>query len=286
MERLQAGPYNISTGITTATYAPNFASQGTYYVVCVSNLLCGTITSNVVQVNVAAAVATGTINSSPFCVTTSTGAAVTVPFTSAGIFTGNTYTAQLSNTAGSFAAPVNIGTLVSNANSGNISATIPAGTVTGTGYRIRVISSNPAINGSANTANLTINLAANSIAPTSTQNINAGVNGTTLTVTEQSTPTSRTWYYGTTTGGPYSTSLGTTTISYTPNFAGQGTYYIVCISNYPCASITSNQVQINVTATVTTGMFNGSPYCAGSSISVPFTSAGVFTGNTYTAQTI
>ena len=72
-------------------------------------------------------ITTSSISGSPFCVSASSGASVTVPFTSVGTFSGNTYTAQLSDATGSFAAPVNIGTLVSNANSGNISATIPAG---------------------------------------------------------------------------------------------------------------------------------------------------------------
>jgi hypothetical protein len=54
-----------------------------------------------------ATITTGAIAGSPFCVTASAGAAVSVPFTSTGTFTGNTYTAQLSNTVGSFASPTN-----------------------------------------------------------------------------------------------------------------------------------------------------------------------------------
>lgn len=69
---------------------------------------------------------------------------------------GNTYTAQLSSSAGSFTSPVTIGTLSSTASSGAISCTIPAGTAQGTGYRIRVIASNPAITGSNNGTNLSI----------------------------------------------------------------------------------------------------------------------------------
>ena len=56
---------------------------------------------------------------------------------------GNTFTVQLSNAAGSFAAPVAIGTITSNT-SGTIACTIPALTATGTGYRIRIVASNPA----------------------------------------------------------------------------------------------------------------------------------------------
>ena len=99
-------------------------------------------------------ITTGTITGSPFCAC----ATVNVPFTSTGTFTaGNTYTAQLSNSAGSFAAPVSIGTLTSTANSGTIACVIPCNTPTGTLYRIRVISSTPAVTGSSNTVNLVVN---------------------------------------------------------------------------------------------------------------------------------
>ena len=198
----------------------------------------------------------------------------------------NTYTAQLSSSSGSFSSPVPIGTTVSDANSGTISATIALGTATGTGYRIRVISSNPAVTGTDNGTNLTINLPTVSISPTTTQNISVGVNGTTLTVTESAAPaaTSRVWATSTTSGGPYSNTSSTGT-TYIPNFATQGTYYVVCKSTFPCGIVTSNEVIVNVSSTVTTGTITGSPFCAGSNVSVPFTSAGTFdSGNTYTAQ--
>lgn len=77
----------------------------------------------------------------PFCA----GATVNLPFASTGLFTaGNVYTVQLSDAAGSFAVPVNIGTFTSTANLGNISITIPAGTPSGGGYLIQIISSAPA----------------------------------------------------------------------------------------------------------------------------------------------
>ena len=73
--------------------------------------------------------------------------------------------------------------------------------------------------GTDNGTDLSNNLSANSVAPAATQIINAGVNGITLTVTETPAATSRVWYYGTTSGGPYGTSTGVTTTTYTPNFA-------------------------------------------------------------------
>ncbi len=96
---------------------------------------------------------TGTISGS-FCA----GTAVSVPYTIAGTYdSGNVFTAQLSSSAGSFASPVNIGTS-SSVIAGDISATIPSGTATGTGYRIRVISSSPSVTSKDNGVNITINI--------------------------------------------------------------------------------------------------------------------------------
>ena len=90
---------------------------------------------------------------SAFCA----GNATNVLFNINGVFNaGNVFTAQLSDNNGSFASPVNIGTLASTS-SGNISCIIPGGTLTGTIYRIRVISSNPVIISSDNGSNISIN---------------------------------------------------------------------------------------------------------------------------------
>ncbi len=78
------------------------------------------------------------------------GSSFTVPFTSVDIIAGNVYTAQLSNALGSFASPVNIGTLVGNGSSGSINVTIPLNTPPGNGYRIRVVGSMPQTIGIAN----------------------------------------------------------------------------------------------------------------------------------------
>ncbi len=80
-----------------------------------------------------------------------------VSFTSAAVMNpGNIYTAQLSDAAGAFGTPVNIGTLPSVAATGTINCIIPCNTPNGTGYRVRVISSNPALTGADNGANITI----------------------------------------------------------------------------------------------------------------------------------
>jgi hypothetical protein len=87
-----------------------------------------------------------------------------------------------------------------------------------------------------------------SITPLTTQNIGVSANGTTLTASEGSTPTSRQWLYSTVSGGPYTNVIGTSG-TYTPNFPTSGTYYIVCRSVFgaPCSNtITSAEVLVNV----------------------------------------
>ncbi|WP_234109130.1 GEVED domain-containing protein [Chryseobacterium sp. R2A-55] len=127
-------------------------------------------------------ISTGTITGSTFCA----GDSVSVPFTSSGTFnSGNVYAAELSNATGSFAAPVNIGTLSSAANSGTINAAIPIGTAAGNGYRIRVTASDPTVIGSNNGANLTVNVstsptvtsAAASLITSSSATLNGNVTG-------------------------------------------------------------------------------------------------------------
>ncbi len=102
-------------------------------------------------------ITTGAITGTPFSVTCTAGSTGTVSFTSSGTFTGNTYTAQLSNSSGSFTLASNIGTLVSDANTGTINISIPAGLPTGAGYLIRVISDAPYAAGS-NSSTFTITL--------------------------------------------------------------------------------------------------------------------------------
>lgn len=137
---------NVYNGITSNPAAgfPTLATEWTLYNVDdISHLGSHTMTC------VSNTITTGLVSSPPFTVTCAGSTNGTVAFTSTNTFSGNTYTAQLSNAAGSFASPVNIGTLVSDANSGTINITIPAATPTGAGYRIRIVSSNPSVVGTS-----------------------------------------------------------------------------------------------------------------------------------------
>jgi gliding motility-associated-like protein len=183
-------------------------------------------------------ISTGTITGSPFCA----GATFNVPFTSTGTFAGgNVYTAQLSDAAGSFASPTVIGTLNSTANSGTIAASIPGGTSTGTGYLIRVISSNPSINGSSTVA-FTINAP---ITPTFTAIPNVCQNATApILPTTSNNGINGTWAPPVSTATP-----GTTNYTFTPN-AGQ------------CANTAT--LSITVDALVTPTFAQIGPLCVGS----------------------
>lgn len=132
------------------------SSFNTWYLDDVS-VTCGTPAPNTIT--------TGSITGSPFSIQCATNDNGSVAFISTDVYgAGNIYTAQLSDASGSFSFPVNIGTLTSTANSGTINITIPAGTPSGSNYKIRVISSNPYIVGSASSA-FTITLTDGPCAP-------------------------------------------------------------------------------------------------------------------------
>ncbi len=279
---------------TGTTYTPNFNTAGTYYIVCQSVINSVTATSNEVLVSVGnATISTGTITGSPFLFSANApDASVNVPFTTSGTFNnGNVFTAQLSDATGSFATPVNIGTLTGTT-SGTISATIPHTTAAGTAYRVRVISDNPVVLGSDNGTDLTVDQFNNSIAPTTTQTIMHGVNGTGIAVFASQTSTQE-WKYTTTSGSGYvSFNPAETGSSYTPSFAIPGTYYVVAVSkNQYNDEVTSSEVQIDVTngSAITTSAVSGSPFDVSPNMAAPvtinFTSDAVFNaGNVFTAQ--
>lgn len=78
------------------------------------------------------------LNKDEFCA----GDALTIPyFVTKKKQSNNVFTLQLSNASGSFASPVNLGTVISDT-SGNFNVTIPTNTLTGAGYKMRIVASN------------------------------------------------------------------------------------------------------------------------------------------------
>jgi gliding motility-associated-like protein len=102
-------------------------------------------------------IVTGNISLSKICVSKTSSIPISVPYTISTSFNvGNVFTAQLSDSSGSFATPLNIGTRT-DTGAGTINALIPANQTYGHKYRIRVVSSNPAFIGSDNKNDLSIN---------------------------------------------------------------------------------------------------------------------------------
>lgn len=101
------------------------------------------------------------------------------------------------------------------------------------------------------------------VSPSANQTIVENQTGTTLSVSENFTPTAREWKYSTISGSGY-TSFSTpqTGATYTPLFANTGIYYVVCESNNGSTVTRSNQVKItvnqftnNITPTATQTIF-------------------------------
>lgn len=88
------------------------------------------------------------ITPASYCISATSTATGNAGFTAAGTF-NTTFRAQLSDETGSFTAAQEIGSLAVNATdpSGDIAITIPAGLVSGNGYKIRIISDAPAMTG-------------------------------------------------------------------------------------------------------------------------------------------
>jgi hypothetical protein len=209
-----------------------------------------------------------------------------VYFQSSGTFTpNNTYQAQLSNASGSFTTPIIIGSLMSTANVGFIPSTIPCTTLSGTGYRIRVVSTAPATIGTDNGTNIIINSTSNptiTIAQVPANPVCAGTSVNFIATIQN--------------GGVLPTyqwkkngiNVGTNSSTYTTStYANGDVVYCVLTSNAPCITNTmasSNSLTmvvnpaptIQITSTPMSGII-----CAGSQLTLCATGANtyVWSGN-------
>lgn len=209
---------------------------------------------------------TGTIIGSPFCA----GNSVSVPFTTNGTFSsGNVFTAQLSNSSGSFVSPTTLGTLTSTT-SGTISGTIPVNTSNGAAYRVRVVSSNPVITGIDNGTNLVIYEIP--IITATIPGLNCG-SGTVVIGATVSTGTIN--WYSSSSGG---SSLGTGA-TYTTQSLSASTNYYIDAANNGCISSPRTSVLASIIpqANITSG--GGGTFCNNSHITL--TSSGTNIDNQY-----
>ncbi|WP_460969981.1 PKD domain-containing protein, partial [Pontibacter aydingkolensis] len=213
-----------------------------------------------------------TISTLPNGATYCAGGSINIPFTVTGTYTsGNSFTAQLSNASGSFASPVNIGTMSGTA-SGTISATIPAGTTLGNGYRVRVISASPAIISGDNGANLSVQN--KPAAPGAITGVTSICNGSevTYTITAVSGATSYEWTvpngWGIT-SGEGTTSIKVTVGSTGGNITVTATNYCgtssastkaVSITTVTAPTVSANTPQVGETLNLTAGSISGATY--------------------------
>lgn len=185
------------------------------------------------------------------------GSNISVNFTTSANFNaGNTFTVQLSDANGSFTNPTNIGTLNATAPA-QINATTPSNAAGGTGYRVRVVASNPVSTG---TQSSPFTITEPAAAPSIT------FDGRTLTASGSGVYT---WLFN---GNPIS---GATTATYVPIQAGN---YTAGIVNNGCSPSLSTPFTVNAGLLSITNP-NIATFCEGSFLLVDFVPFGSFTAN-------
>jgi len=239
----------------------------------------------------------------PSATTICQGGSITVNYTlsnACAFPSGNSFTAQLSDAAGSFSSPVNIGS-VSSTTASPITATIPVGTAAGTGYKVRVVSSNPSINSAANTANITINALGIGTPTVSATTVCQGANltvnyalssscafpsGNTFTVQLSNSAGS---FTSPTDIGSVASSTATSIVANIPTSipAGSG-YRVRVVSSNPSITSAANTANITINAIgLNAPTFTGTTFCQGGSFTLNYTlinSCGFLAGNTFTAE--
>ncbi|MEO0311698.1 MAG: hypothetical protein RIQ89_1355 [Bacteroidota bacterium] len=213
-------------------------------------------------------ITTGVVSPTNFCA----GANLNVTFTTNNpANAGNVFTVQLSNGSGSFAAPETLGTLTATT-AGTIACTIPSTTPTGSGYRIRVVSSNPSVIGSDNGANINISaqVAAAGSINTAFTNFCGGL-PITFTVGAISNATTYTWSVPA--GAVISSGQGSQTVVIAFPASGVSGNVSVFGSNANCTGASSSiGVVANPVPAIPTA--NAASGCAGTPITLSGTPAG------------
>jgi gliding motility-associated-like protein len=174
--------------------------------------------------------------------------------------TGNVFTAQLSDANGSFANPVNIGSVTSII-SGSINCTIPVGTPPGSGYRIRVVASNVPFISSDNGLNISINMLGTSL---SLGNDTAICSGNPFTITPTGVPVGATYLWS---NGTANSTLSVST---------PGTYWLTVNVN-GCTG--SDTINITQATSLNVSLGNDITMCPGQSTSL--SPSPQYTGATY-----
>lgn len=193
-------------------------------------------------------ITTTSFSSNPVCQGRTTNVIFTV---SGGSFNaGNIFTAQLSDASGNFGSPLNLTPTLTGTGSGTItSVIIPLATPPGSGYRIRVVSDNPAYTGDPGLS-ITINTTP---APTISGPSSVCVNSTGNVYTTEAGMGSYTWNIS---GGTMTGSGNTRTVTWTT--AGAGSISVNYTNASGCRALSSTAYPVTVIA-------NPSPPAAGNS---------------------
>ena len=212
-------------------------------------------------------VSVGTVSPLSYCA----GNDINIPFTITGTYnSGNTFTAQFSNNTGSFSSPVVIGSLTGTI-SGTISGAVPSNTPTGTGYLIRIISSNPADTSIINSAAITVNKAVPDSVHIQANPAGAICSGTNVTFTATPVNGGTNPVYQWKVNG---SNTGINNASFSSNTLHNGDA-ITCVltSNAPCVTgspFTSNAITMNVNAAAGAGAITAQKdtLCTGDQVSL------------------
>jgi hypothetical protein len=170
------------------------------------------------------------------------GTGFSVSFSTTGTFNpGNNFQVQLSTASGSFGSGT---TIIGSGSSSPISVTVPITVTNSNVYRIRVVSSNPSVNGSSTTTGQFIVLS-RPTSPTATGGSRCG----TGTVSLSSSGCSTTRWYTASTGG---TLVGSSAGLTTPSISATSQFFATCVGSNGCESIrTSATATVNPLPTVT-----------------------------------
>lgn len=155
------------------------------------------------------------------------GQSITVPFTTASPFcSGNAFTLEWSDSTGSFAQAIPIGTAQGGA-PGTINGIVPINALPGTGYRVRVNASNPATTGSDNGTDLEVQVPPVAAFTGSLSNLSLQLSNTSQYATAFH------WTFGD----------GDTSSLANPshNFGGSGSYTVTLIVSNGCGTDTITQ---------------------------------------------
>jgi gliding motility-associated-like protein len=182
------------------------------------------------------------VNGSSFCEGQTVLVSYTVSNTGGSFDNSNVFTAQLSDASGNFSSPVDIGILNSK-ESGEINAIIPPGTIFGTQYRIRVVSSNPVITSDPDGTDLTINnLPSAPILATATPDTICAL--ATLNLAATSEGNSIQWYTTDAGGSPLGISASGANFPVAP--AVTTTYYAESLNSAGCSSQSRTMITVTV----------------------------------------